>query len=344
MKTGILAQQSGKENPTNLLPNGDFENWTAGTAVAPDGWTILSSGSSAVAREASIIKMGIYSAKIVLSGGTYIFLTQEIHATKGIAYWKGRTLTLGCWVYATVANITRIQIGDGVDNSYSSYHPGDSQWHFLTVNHTVNSSATTVQIVGRLGDNGGGTAYFDGAMCVEGESAFAFADKPLSADKISTTQIVITQTGSGYAHAIFANAVSIQGTWEQTTGDGQQTNFDPDLVPTQSSTGWVASPTTHANNDEVNFGTVKFVPGTYKVNYVHDKGTGSGIAEILIGTTSLGTVDCYNASAVYNVVDVLTWTPTAPTSGTLRLKVTNKNGASNNYYLTCSRLEFIKTA
>jgi len=178
MKTGILAQQSGKENPTNLLPNGDFENWTAGTAVAPDGWTILSSGSSAVAREASIIKMGIYSAKIVLSGGTYIFLTQEIHATKGIAYWKGRTLTLGCWVYATVANITRIQIGDGVDNSYSSYHPGDSQWHFLTVNHTVNSSATTVQIVGRLGDNGGGTAYFDGAMCVEGSSAFAFADKP----------------------------------------------------------------------------------------------------------------------------------------------------------------------
>jgi len=199
MKTGILAQQSGKENPTNLLPNGDFENWTAGTAVAPDGWTILSSGSSAVAREASIIKMGIYSAKIVLSGGTYIFLTQEIHATKGIAYWKGRTLTLGCWVYATVANITRIQIGDGVDNSYSSYHPGDSQWHFLTVNHTVNSSATTVQIVGRLGDNGDGTAYFDGAMCVEGSSAFAFADKPAGedvwTDYFATSTIVGWQAG-----------------------------------------------------------------------------------------------------------------------------------------------------
>jgi len=197
MKTGILAQQSGKENPTNLLPNGDFENWTAGTAVAPDGWTILSSGSSAVAREASIIKMGIYSAKIVLSGGTYIFLTQEIHATKGIAYWKGRTLTLGCWVYATVANITRIQIGDGVDNSYSSYHPGDSQWHFLTVNHTVNSSATTVQIVGRLGDNGDGTAYFDGAMCVEGSSAFAFADKPAGEDV--WTDYFATSTIVGWA-------------------------------------------------------------------------------------------------------------------------------------------------
>lgn len=154
----------------NLLANPNFENWSAGTATAPDGWTILSSGSSSVAREASIIKIGTYSASIVLSGGVYIFLTQEIHVTKGIAYWKGRTLTFGCWVYATVAAKTRIQIGDGVDNSYSSYHPGDSAWHFLTITHTVNSSATTVIVACRLGDNGDGTAYFDGAICVEGES------------------------------------------------------------------------------------------------------------------------------------------------------------------------------
>jgi len=177
MKTGILAQQSGKENPTNLLSNGDFENWSAGTAVAPDGWLIYGA-SSTVAREATIIKLGTYSAKVTRVGedcGLY----QTIQISKGITYWKGRTITYGCWVYATVANRVRIQLSDNVQTISSSYHTGNSTWQFLTATMIVGTSGsvTNIALICEI-DTGNTSAYFDGAMCVEGESVFAFADKP----------------------------------------------------------------------------------------------------------------------------------------------------------------------
>jgi len=163
-------------NPTNLLSNGDFENWSAGTSVAPDGWT--QGAMNTIAQEATIIKLGTYSTKITKTvADAYIY--QNIHTTRGIAYWQGRTITLGCWVYATVANRAVLILSDGIVDTYSSYHTGNSTWQLLTVTKTVSVNATSVQVYLYVG-TGATSAYFDGAMVVEGSSAFAFSDKPAS--------------------------------------------------------------------------------------------------------------------------------------------------------------------
>jgi len=163
-------------NPTNLLSNGDFENWSAGTTVAPDGWTKTGVGSS-IAREGTIIKLGTYSAKLTrVTNDTTIY--QSVHSTRGIEYWKGRKITFGCWVYATVASRALVNISDNIGDSASSYHTGNSTWQWLSVTRTIDASANTIDLYCKITSDDT-AAYFDGAMCVEGESAFAFADKPL---------------------------------------------------------------------------------------------------------------------------------------------------------------------
>ena len=165
-------------NPTNLLSNGDFEAWSAGTSVAPDGWTLA---SAVVARESSTIKLGTYSSKGTYSAGAFQ-LNQDIHAAKGISYWKGRTVTLGCWVWCDTASRAILQIQDDTSTggTNSSYHTGGSTWEWITVTKTITDSVDTdVVRVMLYVITGAASAYFDGAMLVEGSSAFAFADKPM---------------------------------------------------------------------------------------------------------------------------------------------------------------------
>jgi hypothetical protein len=167
----------GSVNPTNILRNGDFESWLAGTAVAPDDWAI-GGASASVAQGATTPdpKLGTYYAELTRAG-TDCILFQIAETDRGIAYWQGRKVTFGCWVYATVAGRACLSVGDGVGTTTSSFHTGGSTWEFLTVTHTVDVAATyvypTLNIV-----NGDTTVGFDGATLVEGASAFAFSPKP----------------------------------------------------------------------------------------------------------------------------------------------------------------------
>jgi len=193
-------------NPTNLLSNGNFEAWTAGTAVAPDGWA-LAGVSASVAREGTIIKVGTYSAKVTRAGANaYIHTT--FHEAKGADYYKSRTVTFGVWVYATVADRAKLGIGDGLTNSWSSFHTGGSTWEWLTVTKTFAAGATEGRMLCFI-DTGDTSGYFDGAMLVEGSSAFAFSPKPAEegvwADYFATSTIngwAATPTGNIYTKKI----------------------------------------------------------------------------------------------------------------------------------------------
>jgi hypothetical protein len=156
----------------NELNNGNFEDWTAGTTVAPDAWTL--GGSGTIAREGTTKKIGNYSAKMTMSGSP-VWLGQYFHAEKGIDYWKGRTATFSCWVYATQGNTAVLNLNDGSDY-WSSYHTGDSTWQLLTITHTISGSATSVGLAIHV-RNYDATIYFDGAMLVEGSYALPYADK-----------------------------------------------------------------------------------------------------------------------------------------------------------------------
>jgi len=172
--SGHIVGGDGTVNPTNLLSNGDFENWSAGTSVAPDGWILGSAGES-IARSSALPKIGTYYVGLTNAGSNTGNLYCDIQSNKGLYYWKGRIITLGCWVYSGYANRVRLVINDGVTQTYSSYHSGSSAWEWLTVTMTLSGSASQVLILLNILTGSSTTAYFDGAMCVEGESIFAFS-------------------------------------------------------------------------------------------------------------------------------------------------------------------------
>lgn len=160
----------------NLLSNGDFESWSAGASSAPDGW-IFASNDGSIARESSIVKVKTYSHKLIRGTATYCYLE---HVIQNYSDYANKTITLGMWIYATSADAARLLIHDG-STSYSSTHPGDSTWHFITVTKTISGSPSHLKVYSRLDDNDT-VGYFDGAILVEGSICPEFSPKPLADD------------------------------------------------------------------------------------------------------------------------------------------------------------------
>lgn len=165
----IQIRVATENKPTEQLSNGDFKLWTGGDAVAPDDWTLAGLGA-VIAKESTIIKTGAHSVKLTRDGAN-IVLHQEIHTTRGIGYWKGKTVTLGGWVYATAANRARIYIHDStLVTGTSSYHTGDSTWQYLTATLKISNAATYVRANVAI-DDGDTVAYFDGASIIDKSTA-----------------------------------------------------------------------------------------------------------------------------------------------------------------------------
>lgn len=159
---------------TNLLSNGDFESWSAGTSVAPDEWVLTGVGS-AVAQENGTIKYGTYSAKITGAAGQ---ATRLIQSFSDFIQYRGTTVTFAQWVYCSVPTTANIQIYDGFTLSQSSYHSGGGTWELLSTTHTVNASASSLAIRNYI-VSGTNYAYFDSAILVKGSVCPAFSPKPL---------------------------------------------------------------------------------------------------------------------------------------------------------------------
>jgi hypothetical protein len=160
----------------NRITGGGFESWSAGTSAAPDRWTLAGSGAAA-AREGTIIKHGTYSAKLTRATNDCKLSQSVTSDAGGTTYFRNRIYTLGCWVYATVADRVRLAIYDGVARTYSFYHPGDSVFRFLTVIRTMDASAT--ELTAELNvDSGDTSGYFDGATLCQGSIITAFTENP----------------------------------------------------------------------------------------------------------------------------------------------------------------------
>lgn len=130
--------------------------------LAPTGW-LFSGANATVAREEGIVKVGTYSAKLTRSG-VDCFIAQLLSAD-GIAY-RGKTVTFGGWVYATVANRTFLNLNDGIRNYSSAFHTGDSTWQYLKVTATIDVAATALYAYCYIA-NGDTSAYFDSASCFD---------------------------------------------------------------------------------------------------------------------------------------------------------------------------------
>jgi hypothetical protein len=175
-RLGTLSQGSLKLDGTGdyltvpsdqKLTNGSFETWTAGDAVAPDGWTLAGAGA-AVAKESTTIKVGTYSAKLTRNG-TDCYLQQDYTASGGhnIAYWKGRTVTLGCWVYTANPTKALVQLIHSAATDFGYVRPTlTSTWEYVTVTGVVPTGATSIEARLQV-DSTDTTAYFDGAFVTD---------------------------------------------------------------------------------------------------------------------------------------------------------------------------------
>jgi len=195
--TQNFVSNNGTVNPVNLLSNGGFESWLAGTSVAPDGWGLV--GASATVARSATKKIGTYSAELTRVGAD-CYLSQAVEDS---TYLNGRTVTFGCWVYSATASVARLSIGSNeYTRAYSSYHTGNSTWQWLTVTSTWGVTGPSARC---WVDTTNASALFDGAMLVEGASYFSFSPKPLHA----ATQIVVEVDETKFSHKL---PVVINGT------------------------------------------------------------------------------------------------------------------------------------
>ncbi len=158
----------------NLLENGGFE-----VGDPPTRWNVYGAGGSK-AREATIVKTGTYSIKVNAAVDTVTSIYQNL--TEYLRY-RGRKITFGAWVYASLANRVRLSQNDGTGAVYSAYHSGDSTWQWLTITDDIAATASQIQAIVEIISGAATSFYADGAMLVEGDSCPAFSPKPRSIDE-----------------------------------------------------------------------------------------------------------------------------------------------------------------
>jgi hypothetical protein len=139
---------NGGTAPTNLISDFNFTYWN--NTTTPTYW--LTSGGASVSQNSTTTYGATYSARVSNGGGLYQSLPTY-------ASLQGSTVRFGAWVWSNVANSAYLDMYDGFTNQSSSFHPGDSKWHFLSVTALINASAN--QLVFNLIPGANQTAYFD---------------------------------------------------------------------------------------------------------------------------------------------------------------------------------------
>lgn len=154
--------------PVNIIEDfPDFESWSNGNSVAPDGWTMAGTAGS-VSRETTEIKFGTYGMKIISGASTTYRAEYDV---KNFDTYAGRTVKFGCWVKCSTANKARIGVNDGVTTTYSGYHTGGGSFEFLTVTVQISASNTILKLLCEVA-SATITAYFDSAYAAIGELLF----------------------------------------------------------------------------------------------------------------------------------------------------------------------------
>lgn len=179
-----MIKENGTVGLMNLVSNGDFEQWNAGTTVAPDYWGVELDGTGSIARD-STAKIGTYSAKLVADANkaASLFCRLDVNSTidpKAYLNLRGKYVSFSVWVKSN-GTLVRAYATDSTSGAYSNYHTGGNGWELLTCT-TLISTATTEVTCGVIAETTASvqTSYIDGAMLVEGESSFAFTPRPNS--------------------------------------------------------------------------------------------------------------------------------------------------------------------
>lgn len=210
IRNNFGALQSGLFG-VNLVADPLVELWGAGDSSSPThyvytagtGGTIARAGTSLgdTAVDASGLgwnggnqgpignNWGAFCAKMVF-GSSSQNLRQMILGATGVKSFVGQPFSIGAWVRTSTANAARIQLWDGVNTNYSSYHNGNGNWQWITAT-MASGIANTATGLWMYAYNDAGTVYYNGFTVVMGSvppSFFQFA--PIDRFSLSPDTIV----------------------------------------------------------------------------------------------------------------------------------------------------------
>ena len=106
----------------NWLKDGSFEIWSSSSALTY--WTTTTSTITKTT-SSPYYKHGLTSCKISTAAGT---VKQSITNWDDLKRLQNQTVTFSIQARCDTASCLRISINDGVNQTYSSYHAGDSAW------------------------------------------------------------------------------------------------------------------------------------------------------------------------------------------------------------------------
>jgi hypothetical protein len=213
---GFFPKSDGTVNPTNLIFNGSLECHSAGVTAAPDGFA--KGGSPTLAVDTGDIGYGAVSQKITLNApgeDIHIILTGlKASTTYSVSY---RTKV-------TAGDTSRVATTDAAVNMPAT-DSTSTTWETKIGKFTTDASGTNV-ILYFYSPTAGDVIWFDGAMCVEGSSAFAFSDKPASlsapsfTNGISISNVPTVQWGLDLVGVANTVILADDGTCTLSTGAG----------------------------------------------------------------------------------------------------------------------------
>jgi len=132
----LILMGFGVVQAQNLVVNGDFENWTAGTA---DNW-LADGGAITIMQNTTTVESGTSSCEVTWTSQDNQYLTSDpFMVTAGVE------INANFWVYDNeVAGRARLCIiYEGADNYYGDYSEDMAEWQQLSYTDLVPDGATS---------------------------------------------------------------------------------------------------------------------------------------------------------------------------------------------------------
>jgi hypothetical protein len=146
---GINQWRSVIQPPFNYAYNPEFKLMSDGGASAPCGWVWSAGAGQTIFQDPNITYPGKNSILLRTPAGGSVpnYIAQAMSTSNPrflpIDYWRGRTISLGCYVICDVPNKAYIQLYDGVQTVNSAVQTsGSGAWDWCVVTMTVSAGAT----------------------------------------------------------------------------------------------------------------------------------------------------------------------------------------------------------
>jgi hypothetical protein len=172
----------------NIIDNGGFEIWQRGTtftnpafgAYLCDRWSSYvntSEYNATFTQESTTVDtVGLHSLKVNVTSVT----TPDFGAVRQIVEnyqdYRGKTLSMSVRCLTSVASMASLSVQGNIAGAVqSAYHPGDGQWHTLTVTITLPTNETGITIYLNVAHLSAiGISYWDNAMMTIGYTPALF--------------------------------------------------------------------------------------------------------------------------------------------------------------------------